>query len=761
MSLGRRILFVLLLTVLFTGISQGQGPIPLPPPADSITPDAGNPNSYNCLLQPLGCATLKELYTTTNGANWANNSNWWETGVCNFYGVECLLGLGLVVTEVNLPNNNLTGNLPSTLGTLLGTISFDLSENSISGPIPVNLLSGIVQLFQLDLSGNMLTGPLPDQLSLITNLLGGLDVRYNMINETNPLLLPILIDNDWLDTQTIPPSNLAVTGIGAQSITLEWDAILYTGDSGGYDIRYRPTSGGSWTIAPRTANKSVETITITGLAENTEYEFEIRTVTLPHASNPNTLITEWVKGTSGTVTATTGAPDPSAPGEPGGSIELIGLDIRIFDFLIGLGLGTQIQIAPLGSDDWLVINLDANVNEYLITGLDCGTTYEIRIRSLDLLSLLFGVFTILDPVTTPACAPDTPSIPAGFGTTVLSSSSVGVNWIGDDPSDTYEIQYSTDGSNWMTVTAGAGASSAVISGLDCGTTYTFRMRAVNGGLYSPYTSTAMASTNSCAPVPPATPVDFNVAITGPNSAEASWANGGGLLSYEIEASTDNLNWTTTTADAGSSSVTIDDLACGTAYVFRLRSYDPSTGMYSEYTTTLLGTTDACPIEPVELLTNGGFEIDLDGNKVPDDWRAFGKVHGKHKLTTKEKFVHSGSAAYLFKPGTAPQRSLKQKVLNVDGQAGDILVGSVWTASKGTPSGTQAKMIVVVRYDDNTRGKLKIKTPSGNNAYAEYTNSFVAAKPYSKVVAKFKFIATRGKWMIDDVSVTRQPGAVTR
>ena len=61
-------------------------------------------------------AALVALYNATDGANWANNTNWLSNNpLGNWYGVTTNAGR---VTTLALDRNNLTGSIPSALGNL-------------------------------------------------------------------------------------------------------------------------------------------------------------------------------------------------------------------------------------------------------------------------------------------------------------------------------------------------------------------------------------------------------------------------------------------------------------------------------------------------------------------------------------------------------------------------------------------------------------------------------------------------------------------
>jgi hypothetical protein len=108
--------------------------------------------------------TLMELYNSTNGWNWRNNTGW--NGLpgteCGWYGVSCDSGLTSIVS-IQLSSNNLTGTLPS-LTTFSNLQFFGASQNSLTGSIPA--LTGLTNLVYFEVQYNQLTGPVPQLIGL-------------------------------------------------------------------------------------------------------------------------------------------------------------------------------------------------------------------------------------------------------------------------------------------------------------------------------------------------------------------------------------------------------------------------------------------------------------------------------------------------------------------------------------------------------------------------------------------------------------------
>jgi len=109
---------------------------------------------------------LVDLYLCTNGVNWTNSWNL-DDPMENWDGV--VLNSERRVTGLFLYENNLIGELPSSLGNLIHVTVLSLGENELPGSIPASLGS-LTNLENLLLNSNELTGSIPAELGQLTNL---------------------------------------------------------------------------------------------------------------------------------------------------------------------------------------------------------------------------------------------------------------------------------------------------------------------------------------------------------------------------------------------------------------------------------------------------------------------------------------------------------------------------------------------------------------------------------------------------------------
>ncbi|MCY4449246.1 MAG: S8 family serine peptidase, partial [Chloroflexi bacterium] len=101
-------------------------------------------------------AVLVELHNDTDGGNWVDRTNWLsERPIREWYGVTN--DADGRVTGLYLWENQLTGEMPASLGSLANLERLWLDGNELSGEIPVELGS-LANLRELRLRGNRLTG---------------------------------------------------------------------------------------------------------------------------------------------------------------------------------------------------------------------------------------------------------------------------------------------------------------------------------------------------------------------------------------------------------------------------------------------------------------------------------------------------------------------------------------------------------------------------------------------------------------------------
>jgi Leucine rich repeat N-terminal domain/Leucine rich repeat len=140
-------------------------------------------------LSPDGLALLAFKSAVSNDpqsslATWDEN----DSDPCHWPGVSCANVTGFSyprVVGLAVGQKNLTGYIPSELGSLLFLRRLNLHGNNLNGTVPADLVNAS-SLHSLFLYGNSLTGPFPSALCDLPRL-QNLDLSFNSLSGTIPL----------------------------------------------------------------------------------------------------------------------------------------------------------------------------------------------------------------------------------------------------------------------------------------------------------------------------------------------------------------------------------------------------------------------------------------------------------------------------------------------------------------------------------------------------------------------------------------------
>jgi hypothetical protein len=110
-------------------------------------------------------AIIRTFYDQTSGTRWTQGTTWFyeDSPTCEFDGIVCNKA-GQIV-KIELPAMNLQGSIPEEIGFLEHLEVLDLSDNYLTGQIPVTLTN--LPLKKLDVSGNKIQGPIPSMLCMM------------------------------------------------------------------------------------------------------------------------------------------------------------------------------------------------------------------------------------------------------------------------------------------------------------------------------------------------------------------------------------------------------------------------------------------------------------------------------------------------------------------------------------------------------------------------------------------------------------------
>lgn len=111
---------------------------------------------------------LLDIFDKTGGSEWTNKYGWGSTeiSVDKWHGLDVE---NLRVVGLFLANNNLSGELPASIGLLDELRAFNVGFNEIGGVVP-STIGDLSLLNELLINNNWLIGPLPLQILNLTNL---------------------------------------------------------------------------------------------------------------------------------------------------------------------------------------------------------------------------------------------------------------------------------------------------------------------------------------------------------------------------------------------------------------------------------------------------------------------------------------------------------------------------------------------------------------------------------------------------------------
>ena len=351
-------------------------------------------------------------------------------------------------------------------------------------------------------------------------------------------------------TANVPgqPADFTATP-GNEQVTLGWtdpsDSTIT-----GYQVQ---RNGGAWTDITDSSATTVEHI-VTGLANGTEYRFAVRAV---------------IGTFSGEATATETAPR-TVPGAPGN----VAAAPREGGALLTWEAPASDGGAPITGYEWAggwltgwqpVPNSDVDTRSCDVPGLTNGQSYTLQVGAVNAAGS--GAETSASAVT-PVALPVAVTISATRG-----DGSVTLSWT--DPSDSTITRWEVrqDDGAWEAISESTvSTTSHTVTKLTNGTEYTFEIRAVN-------VSGAGTASNQVSATPaglPLAPTGFSA--TGGNTvAILRWSaaddKGSPITKYQYQQ--DDGAWTdiAMSAPGGANAVsfTVDNLANGIGYTFKLRA----------------------------------------------------------------------------------------------------------------------------------------------------------------------------------------------
>jgi titin len=382
------------------------------------------------------------------------------------------------------------------------------------------------------------------------------------------------------------PSGLSATAAGSSQINLAWTD--NSANESGFKVeRSLSATSGFAQIAIVAAN--VTAYQNTGLTAGTTYYYRVRAY---NASADSSY--------SNTASATTLPDPPAAPsGLTASAVSSSQINLAWTDNSANES-GFKIERSLSVSSGFAQIAIvAANVTSYGDSGLAAGTTYYYRVRAYNT-GGDSGYSNTASATTSAPAGP--PAAPTSLTASAVSTSQINLAWADNSTNESgFKVERSLTASSSgfaQIATVGANVTSYSDSGLSANTTYYYRVRAYNAGGDSGYSNTAAVRTLAPLPAAPSSLTATAVSISQINLA---WTdNSTDESGFKIERSLAGGAFGQI-ATVGANVTTYSDtgLAMGTAYYYRMRSYNANgSSAYSNIALTC--TLETAPAAPSSL-----------------------------------------------------------------------------------------------------------------------------------------------------------------
>ncbi|MGO8672197.1 MAG: beta strand repeat-containing protein, partial [Capsulimonadaceae bacterium] len=308
-----------------------------------------------------------------------------------------------------------------------------------------------------------------------------------------------------------PPTDLTAIAGNAQ-VSLTWNPGVGQEPTTGYNV-YRGTAAGAESATAIATGVTTTTFTNTGLTNGIKYYYKVAAL--------NTV------GTSGQSNEASATPSSALPASPAGLTATSG-NTQIALVWTGASGATSYNIysgTAAAGESSTPIATGVTTTTYLNTGLTNGTAYYYVVAAVNS-SGTSGKSNEASAVPWTGA----PNSPSGLAATE-GNAQVGLTWLAASGATTYSVYMGTSsgGENPTPMATGITGASYTNTGLTNGTTYFYKVAAVNAGGTSGYSNEASATPLAG---PPAAPLSLS-ATSSTGRLILNWSPVGTATSYEV------------------------------------------------------------------------------------------------------------------------------------------------------------------------------------------------------------------------------------
>ena len=387
------------------------------------------------------------------------------------------------------------------------------------------------------------------------------------------------------------PSGLSADSSNVNSVSLSWNSRT---NASWYRVERSISSAGPWTTVSSYISGSSYTARF--LACNTTYHFRVSA-----RGDGSPLSTTFSAPSSSVSRATTTCPDATAPtGLRATSSAQTSVSLRWNSVTNTYRYKLEHREGSTGS--WSTVSSSVSGTTYTVSSLTCATTHYFRVSAKgdgSPLSTTFSSASSTVSRSTTTC-PNAPS-PTGLSAGSPTRTSISVSWNSVTGANWYKLERATSSSGPWTMISLTTSTSRTATGLTCGTTYHFRIKARGDG--SPYSVTygnasspVSRATTTCPNAP--APTGLSAGSSTNTSVSLSWNSVTNAYRYRLERSTRSSGpWTVISSTISSTSHTATGLTPGLTYYFKVSAR----GDGSPYSTTFGSASSPVSIDtPVQI-----------------------------------------------------------------------------------------------------------------------------------------------------------------
>lgn len=349
------------------------------------------------------------------------------------------------------------------------------------------------------------------------------------------------------------PSGLAVRVVSQNELQLTWTD--GSSDENGFKIE-RSLDGTEFAQID-TAPANATTYASSGLAPNTPYYFRVRATNDGGDSNYSNV-----------ASGTTWPEVPQAPTGLSAQVSPAGVRLTWMDRSDN-ETGFRVERSTDGDTFSLLVLLGVDAASHTDQSVAPNTTYSYQVRSVNTGGRSEPSNQV--EVQTP---PPPPTAPSALTVAVVSSSELTLSWEDNSNNETgFEIERREGGGAFVRVeTRAAQSTSYADTGLASNTEYSYRVRSVNDGGSSAYTSTVSRYTL------PSSPGGLSASAEGQNRIDLAWSDASARPSaFKVERATGmSANWTEiAVTPVGATGYQDTGLPVSTHYRYRVRATNAS------------------------------------------------------------------------------------------------------------------------------------------------------------------------------------------